>query len=110
MLTKSLFATSILAACAAAAPRPQDGNVSGYTNADASFSVTFEPAETPATVFGPASQVPVSILYINESLSADNYSSEHTQRTRLSTSSQELRSEWCYLPRALLRHALYFRS
>ena len=57
MLTKSLFATSVLAACAAAAPRP---DVPGYTGADASFSVTFDPAETPATSFGPDVQVPVS--------------------------------------------------
>ena len=58
MLTKSLLATSVLAACAAAAPRPE---VPGYTNADASFSVTFDPAATPASVFGPDSQVPVSV-------------------------------------------------
>jgi hypothetical protein len=72
MLTKSLFTTSMLAAFAAAAPAPQDGysvppveqsgNVPGYTNADASFSVTFTPAATPASVFGPDSQIPVSIF------------------------------------------------
>lgn len=70
MLTKSLFATSVLAACAAAAPRPQEGytqdaDVAGYTNADASFSVTFEPAATPASVFGPDSQIPVRVSCIN---------------------------------------------
>lgn len=59
MLTKSLFATSVLAAFAAAAPRP---DVPGYTDADASFSVTFDPAETPATSFGPDVQVPVSTI------------------------------------------------
>ena len=65
MLTKSFFTTSVLAAFAAAAPAPQDGysaakpteDVPGYTNADASFSVTFTPAATPASVFGPDSQV-----------------------------------------------------
>ncbi|CAE7216574.1 hypothetical protein PTNB73_08041 [Pyrenophora teres f. teres] len=65
MLTKSLFTTSVLAAFAAAAPQysaapPQETGhgPAGYTDADASFSVTFTPAETPASVFGSASQVP----------------------------------------------------
>jgi len=70
MLTKSLFTTSVLAAVAAAAPQysvapQQTGDVpAGYTDADASFSVTFEPAATPASVFGSASQVPVSTLLL----------------------------------------------
>ena len=66
MLTKSFLTSSMLAALAAAAPAPQDGysvapqevgDVAGYTDADASFSVTFMPAGTPASVFGPDSQV-----------------------------------------------------
>ncbi|KAF1829612.1 hypothetical protein BDW02DRAFT_583557 [Decorospora gaudefroyi] len=78
MLTKNIFTSSVFVALAAAAPQysaapessdnasactsvpagEQTGNVPGYTGADASFSVSFEPAETPATVFGPDSQVP----------------------------------------------------
>lgn len=53
MFTKAFFTTSVLAALAAAVPKPQ---VAGYTNADASFSVS-EPTGTIATVFGPDSQV-----------------------------------------------------
>jgi hypothetical protein len=56
MFTKAIFTTSVLAALAAAAPKPQ---VAGYTDADASFSVS-EPTGTIATVFGPDSQVLVS--------------------------------------------------
>jgi len=58
MLTKNLFASTLLSALAAAAPRPQ---VAGYTNADASFSVS-DPTGVPATVFGPDSQVPVRTI------------------------------------------------
>lgn len=53
MFTKTLFTSGLLAAFAAAAPAPQ---VPGYTNADASFSVS-DPAGTPASVFGPDSQI-----------------------------------------------------
>jgi hypothetical protein len=56
MLTRIAITSTVLAALAAAAPQPQ---VAGYTNADASFSVT-EPTGTIATVFGPDSQVLVS--------------------------------------------------
>jgi hypothetical protein len=76
MLTKTFITSSVFAALAAAAPRPAadsysaappkpTGDVPGYTGAAASFSVTFEPAETPASVFGPDSQVPVSRLAID---------------------------------------------
>jgi hypothetical protein len=58
MLNRIAFTSTVLAALAAAAPKPQ---VAGYTNADASFSVT-EPTGTIATVFGPDSQVPVSSI------------------------------------------------
>jgi hypothetical protein len=69
MLTKTFLASSAFAAFAAAAPQysavptgvPSVPDVPGYTDADASFSVTFDPAETPASIFGPDSQVPVSI-------------------------------------------------
>jgi hypothetical protein len=50
---------TLLTGLTAAAPKPQ---VSGYADADASFSVSFEPAETPATSFGPDSQIAVCIL------------------------------------------------
>jgi len=53
MLTRIAFTSTVLAALAAAAPKPQ---VAGYTNADASFSVT-EPTGSIATSFGPDSQV-----------------------------------------------------
>lgn len=56
MLNKIAFTSTVLAALAAAAPRPQ---VAGYTDADASFSVT-APTGSVATVFGPDSQVLVS--------------------------------------------------
>lgn len=56
-----IVATSALLAFAAAAPKPQ---VAGYTGADASFSVSFDPAETPATSFGPDSQIAVSHVRI----------------------------------------------
>lgn len=56
MFTK-IAITSALAALAAAAPKPQ---VAGYTNGDASFSVS-EPTGNVASVFGPDSQVPVSL-------------------------------------------------
>jgi hypothetical protein len=59
MLTKTVVSSALLAAFAAAAPQPQ---VAGYTNADASFTVSFEPAGTPATSFGPDSQIAVSII------------------------------------------------
>jgi hypothetical protein len=42
---------------------PSVPDVPGYTDADASFSVTFVPAETPASVFGPDSQIAVSISH-----------------------------------------------
>lgn len=58
MLTKNLFASTLLSALAAAAPRPQ---VAGYTNADASFSVS-DPTGVPATIFGPDSQIPVCTI------------------------------------------------
>jgi hypothetical protein len=84
MLTKSFIAHTALVALAAAAPKPQDSYSAapqasntaapvpdfspspqpgppGYTDADASFSVTFDPAETPASVFGPDSQIAVCI-------------------------------------------------
>jgi hypothetical protein len=57
MLSKIAITSTFLAALAAAAPAPQ---VAGYTNADASFSVT-EPTGAPATVFGPDSQILVSM-------------------------------------------------
>jgi hypothetical protein len=71
MLTKTVLTSSLLAALAAAAPKPQYGEsyslyVPGYTNADASFSVS-DPTGVPASVFGPDSQVPVSTAF--ESLS-----------------------------------------
>jgi len=56
MLTRIAFTSTVLAALAAAAPKPQ---VAGYTNADASFTVS-EPTGMVASVFGPDSQVPVS--------------------------------------------------
>jgi hypothetical protein len=56
MLSKIAITSTFLAALAAAVPAPQ---VAGYTNADASFSVT-DPTGAPATVFGPDSQVLVS--------------------------------------------------
>jgi hypothetical protein len=59
MLTRFAITSTVLAALAAAAPKPQ---VAGYTDADASFSVT-EPTGTIATVFGPDSQVLVSFLF-----------------------------------------------
>jgi hypothetical protein len=53
MLSKTVFSTTLLSALVAAAPQPQ---VPGYTDADASFSVDY-PTGTPASVFGPDSQV-----------------------------------------------------
>ena len=55
MFTQTAVTSTLLAALAAAAPRPQ---VAGYTDADASFTVSFDPAETPATFFGPGSLIP----------------------------------------------------
>ncbi|KAF1942785.1 stress response protein Rds1 [Clathrospora elynae] len=55
MLTKTLITSTVFAALAVAAPKPQ---VAGYQGPYASFSVTYEAAETPATTFGPDSQVP----------------------------------------------------
>jgi hypothetical protein len=71
MLTKTFLASSAFAALAAAVPQysavpsgvPSVPDVPGYTDADASFSVTFVPAETPASVFGPDSQIAVSISH-----------------------------------------------
>jgi hypothetical protein len=57
MLTRIAFTSTVLAALAAAAPAPQ---VAGYTNADASFSVS-DPVGSIATSFGEASQIPVSV-------------------------------------------------
>ncbi|KAH3917498.1 hypothetical protein HBI56_108620 [Parastagonospora nodorum] len=54
MLTRITFTSTVLAALAAAAPAPQ---VAGYTNADASFSVS-DPVGSIATSFGEASQIP----------------------------------------------------
>jgi hypothetical protein len=61
MLTRTIYASSLLSALqfAAAAPAPQ---VAGYTDADASFSVT-QPTGSLATSFSPDSQVPVSCDY-----------------------------------------------
>lgn len=56
MLTRIAITSSVLAALVAAVPKPQ---VAGYTNADASFTVS-EPTGSVASVFGPDSQVPVS--------------------------------------------------
>jgi hypothetical protein len=61
MLTKIAFTSSVLAALAAAAPKP---DVAGYSNAAASFTVS-EPTGIIATVFGPDSQVPVSCTALN---------------------------------------------
>ena len=61
-MLNTVFTSSLLAALAAAAPQyavSSPVQVPGYTNGDASFSVT-DPTGTPATVFGPDSQVPVS--------------------------------------------------
>jgi hypothetical protein len=56
MLAKTALTASLLTALVAAAPAPQ---VSGYTDADASFSVS-QPDVTPVTeVSGPVSQIPV---------------------------------------------------
>lgn len=57
MLTRILTTSAVLAAFAAAAPAPQ---VAGYSNGDASFSVS-EPTGSVASVFGPDSQIPVSL-------------------------------------------------
>lgn len=69
MLTRIAFTSTVLAALAAAAPKPQ---VAGYINADASFSVT-EPTGSIATSFGPDSQVAVSLSsnqeYLNSNIS-----------------------------------------
>jgi hypothetical protein len=54
MLSKAIFSTTLLSALVAAAPKPQ---VAGYTDADASFTAEM-PSGTPASVFGPDSQVP----------------------------------------------------
>ncbi|KAH7400828.1 ferritin-like domain-containing protein [Phaeosphaeria sp. MPI-PUGE-AT-0046c] len=54
MFNKFAITSTVLAALAAAAPKPQ---VAGYTNADASFSVS-EPTGNVASVFGPDSQIP----------------------------------------------------
>lgn len=62
MFTKTVFTSGLLAALAAAAPAPQ---VAGYTNADASISVS-KPTGIPATVFGPDSQIAVSTSYQNK--------------------------------------------
>jgi hypothetical protein len=53
MFSKTVFSATLLSALVAAAPQPQ---VAGYTDADASFSVDY-PTGTPATVFGPDSQI-----------------------------------------------------
>lgn len=54
MLTRTIYTLTLFSALAVAAPAPQ---VAGYSNADATFTVT-PPSGTPATVFGPDSQVP----------------------------------------------------
>ena len=59
MLTKTVVSSALFAALAAAVPQPQ---VAGYTDAKASFTVSFEPAGTPATKFGPDSQIAVNII------------------------------------------------
>jgi hypothetical protein len=58
MLSKIAITSTFLAALAAAAPKPQ---VAGYSNADASFSVS-EPTGSVASVFGPDSQILVGTL------------------------------------------------
>jgi hypothetical protein len=60
MLAKSVLASSLLYAFVAAAPAPQ---VSGYTDADASFPVT-DPNGPLATSFYPDSQIPVLETYV----------------------------------------------
>lgn len=67
MLTKTLYATSLLSALAAAAPAPQ---VAGYPDAEASFSVTM-PDGPVATSFGPDSDVPVCSFISISDLSTD---------------------------------------
>jgi hypothetical protein len=59
MFSKIAITSTVFAALAAAAPKPQ---VAGYSNGDASFSVS-EPAGSIATVFGPDSQILVSHLF-----------------------------------------------
>ncbi|KAH7139232.1 ferritin-like domain-containing protein [Dendryphion nanum] len=54
MLSRTFYASTLLSALAVAAPAPQ---VPGYTNADASFSVS-QPTGSLATSFGADSQVP----------------------------------------------------
>ncbi|KAF2111745.1 ferritin-like domain-containing protein [Lophiotrema nucula] len=59
MLSRSMYASALLSTLAAAAPAPQ---VSGYTNADAGFPQTPSSLGTPASVFGPDSQVAASAV------------------------------------------------
>ncbi|ORY17756.1 ferritin-like domain-domain-containing protein [Clohesyomyces aquaticus] len=54
MFSKTVYASALLSALAAAAPAPQ---VPGYSNGDAS-GLSTPPTGAPATVFGPDSQVP----------------------------------------------------
>jgi hypothetical protein len=56
MLAKTVYVTSLLSALVAAAPAPQ---VEGYSDADASFTVS-QPEGTPVTsISGSVSQIPV---------------------------------------------------
>ncbi|KAF2791540.1 hypothetical protein K505DRAFT_248748 [Melanomma pulvis-pyrius CBS 109.77] len=57
MLTKTLYASSLLSTLQLAVAAPAS-HVAGYTNADASFSVTPSSIYPLATSFGPDSQVP----------------------------------------------------
>jgi hypothetical protein len=102
MLTKNFLASSAFAALAAAAPQysavptgvPSIPDVPGYTDADASFSVTFVPAETPASVFGPDSQVAVSILASASQSTLANELEGYSHCTWLSSPTKELRCNW----------------
>jgi hypothetical protein len=101
MLTRTLYASSLLSALqfAAAAPAPQ---VAGYTDADASFSVT-QPTGSLATSFSPDSQVAVSILRLLLSrlevltcLGDTDFCSYYGPVG--STTESDRRPHWCYKP------------
>jgi hypothetical protein len=104
-MLNTVFTSSLLAALAAAAPQyavSSPAQVPGYTNGDASFSVV-DPTGTPATVFGPDSQVPVSHsrwTITNPMLTIQGYRHHST----FCPTTKKLHSGWTNQPWTICRH------
>jgi hypothetical protein len=106
MLTRTIYASTLLSALALAAPAPQ---VPGYTDADFPISES-EPTGEPASSFGTATPVPVRISAC-VSLCRAYLSIGHPNHScRSRTTTEKFGCYWRNQPWALLRHSHYHRS